>query len=178
MKNRKSEPLIIDAVSQNDMILLRKLINKHKTANLIYRNWSALLWTAQEGRLTLCKHLLQCGADVNYKDSTGITALNQAISWKHFKVASLLLKNGANVNHTWKDAGNITALHTASIYGITKGVKLLLSYGANAELKDIKGKTALFYAKHHHYKEIEEILKNIKSIKRNKIGFKTKTKKS
>ena len=48
--------------------------------------------------LIAVEYLLKRGADINYQDKNGITALLSACHWEEYDMAELLLKKGANPN--------------------------------------------------------------------------------
>ena len=59
---------------------------------------TALSFAAREGRLEAARLLLDAGADVNARESNGISPLVMAITNRHTPVAALLLARGADPN--------------------------------------------------------------------------------
>ena len=91
------------------------------------------------GHKDCCRVLLDCGADVEEKDSDGRTALMYATT---FEVVKLLLSRGANVNTRDKLAQ--TALHYCASAGQDKRcVGELVSAGESVNAVDIYGRTPL-----------------------------------
>jgi ankyrin len=108
--------------------------------------------------------LLANNANVNAKDSFGMTPLHWAAMESHLEVAKTLLAHGADVNA--RSAGGqvssrpsgkatqvetlqlegATPLHWAGLEGRLDFVKLLLDSHADANAKDTKGYTPLHYA--------------------------------
>ena len=83
-----------------------------------------LIKTAKEGYTDLVKLLITEGAEVNYADEIGMTALIEAAERGHTKTAELLIANGAEVD---KAAINgCTALTLAVRAGYTKTAELLI----------------------------------------------------
>ncbi|MCI0554000.1 MAG: ankyrin repeat domain-containing protein [Anaerolineae bacterium] len=89
--------------------------------------------------------LLKYGADVNFTDRIGTTALHHAVHLDAVESVDLLLKNGANINA--KDDSFRTPLIDAVRMGNYASVQLLLDRGANATTPNKEGKTALMIAK-------------------------------
>jgi len=120
--------------------------------------------------------LIKDGADVNYQNRAGLTALHFAVARNNFDVAKALLENGANPNIKDTMSGltpifyalnnqkmlnlllehkadsniqnNIgqTPLIIAVVRNYTEAVKLLVKHNADVTLKDSADKTALDYA--------------------------------
>ena len=90
--------------------------------------------------------LIFLGANVNYQDYLGNTALFYAIEKNMICICIMLIRNGANVNI--KNNMNYTPLIYAIqiCHGNKHIVNLLLSNGANPNNKDKLPYTALFYA--------------------------------
>ena len=96
--------------------------------------------------LSLIEHLIQKGADVNYKNtSDGLTSLHYAISCGSDDVARLLIEKGANVNAIADDG--TTPLILAAKNDSVFIAKLLLEKGADVNWPDIHKKNAMSYAK-------------------------------
>ena len=92
----------------------------------------------------ITRTLLKYGADPNYKDYRGKTALFYAVITGN-KILRVLLSNGADPNE--KDDDGRTPLMLAAIDGETGGdiIKTLLEFGADPNIQDKKGLTALIW---------------------------------
>ena len=91
--------------------------------------------TSYKGNIELAKMLIRRGADVNSKNSWGISPLHIASMDGKIELAELLIENGADVNIT-DDFGK-TPLRTTINTGNIEMVNLLLSKGASINKKDI-----------------------------------------
>ncbi|WP_353281483.1 ankyrin repeat domain-containing protein [Wolbachia endosymbiont (group B) of Horisme vitalbata] len=80
--------------------------------------------------------------DINSIDNSGIAPLHYAVARDNFKLISLLIENGANVDVQDGRHGR-TALHWAAYHDKFEIVKLLVNKGADWNIKDRDGKTAL-----------------------------------
>jgi len=87
-----------------------------------------LMHASKEGNIAQVNALLAKGADVNVKDSHGLTALMLASQNGHSEVVKLLLAKGADINA--KANNGRTALMEASQNGHSEAVKLLKAAGA------------------------------------------------
>jgi ankyrin repeat protein len=96
--------------------------------------------------ISLIEHLIQKGADVNYKNtSDGLTSLHYAISSGSDDVARLLIEKGADVNAL--DHDGTTPLILAAKNDSVFIAKLLLEKGADVDWRDMHKKNAMSYAK-------------------------------
>ena len=102
--------------------------------------------------------LVDKGADVNYGDKIGNSALMSACQWGNIEIASMLIKKGAAVNIPRKNKGDRTALMEATRGKYKQIVSLLLDNGANVNAKDAHGQTALIWASCEGYIDIVSIL--------------------
>jgi hypothetical protein len=96
------------------------------------------------------KTLIENYVDVNYKDSTGRTALWYTLDKQIYDppttIINILLEAGADINAT--NQKGETILINAMFFDVSYArVKLLLDMGANVHLKDNKGQTALDVAR-------------------------------
>jgi len=115
---------------------------------------------AARGNIDAVKTLLGAGANVNYADSRGWTALLNAAGTCSDKnasveIAKLLIKAKSNVNSalsplTGQSAGS-TALYRAAYVGHLELVQLLLNAGANPNLAKTNGYSCHFLTFMHVY---------------------------
>ncbi len=100
--------------------------------------------------------LLAQGADVNAKDTYGVTPIDKAVSWGQKDIAELLLAKGADINAKTEDGG--TLLHLAASGGHKDVVELLLAKGADVNAKSRYDFTALNSAAYEGHKDVVELL--------------------
>ena len=114
--------------------------------------------------LFIAEYLIDNGADLEVRDSSGNTPLLFAAYEGRYKVAKLLLEKGADIQA--KNEMNWNALMQAASEGYTDVVKLLLEAGSevNVRGKEI-GETALILTS---CKNAPEIVKNLLEYKANK----------
>ncbi len=84
---------------------------------------------AVKGHEALCQKLLDCGADVDAKDSSGKTALMAAATYGRDAVCELLLNHGALIDI--QDNLNYTALSYAASAGHKNTCEFLIENGAS-----------------------------------------------
>ena len=89
----------------------------------------------------IVKLFLESGADINFADMFGETALMKASTAGFVDCSLLLLENGADINIV--DGLGETALSRASKEGHAKIVRLFLERGADINIVDGRGETAL-----------------------------------
>ena len=115
---------------------------------------------------SLIEHLIEKGADVNYKDtSDGLRSLHYAISCGSDDAARLLIEKGADVNAIADDG--TTPLILASKNDSVFIAKLLLEKGADVNWRDAHKKNAMSYAKglFTKKKKMIQLLESADSIK-------------
>ena len=105
------------------------------------KDWTPLLKAAHSGNCKEVHSLLQKGADVNFIDRSGKTALSVASGEGHVKIVHDLINCGAEVNT--RDANGCTPLRAAARCGSSDTVTLLLKHGAIPDLADNNQRTAL-----------------------------------
>ncbi len=110
---------------------------------------------AEEGDVDKLSRLLREGAEIDEKDSEGMTALHHAAWEGQAEAARLLLREGASVNEKgsldFHGLGRYcTSLHSATFKGNAEIVGLLLEKGASVNetcsMSDMDGMTALHIA--------------------------------
>lgn len=103
-----------------------------------------LLEAASLGDYPIVADCLKKGANVNFQNWDGVTALMYATEAGNKPMVKLLLEKGAKVN--LQPSNGITALSTASQYGYTDIAEMLLSDSAQVNIADQHKATALHYA--------------------------------
>ena len=104
------------------------------------------------------KRLLEAGADPNFQDKCGSTALIWASKTGNIEIVRVLFEAGADLNlqNRW---GN-TALIIASRYTVEETVKILLEAGADPNIQNRWGNTALELALSDKNNKIVDLLQN------------------
>jgi ankyrin repeat protein len=90
---------------------------------------------AKRGDIEAVKQYLADNANVNSKDSKGMTPLHAAAIRNHKEIAQLLIAKGADVNA--KTIGQQTPMHAAAYNGYRNIIELLIEHGAdvNSQIK-------------------------------------------
>lgn len=109
---------------------------------------STLHDAAWRGDLKEVTRLIETGADVNWRDSIGETALFGAAAWGHVEVVRYLLSVGADCNIVESSSG-YTPLHWAASHGNLETIKLLVEAGADPTLADRRGRLPVDVAHEH-----------------------------
>ena len=89
-----------------------------------------LYWAIHEGHTEEVFRLLEEGADPNWQNVDGRTALHMACFHNHHLILSVLINSNANINI--KDGNTYTPLHWACRYGYFKCVSLLVGAGCHS----------------------------------------------
>jgi len=118
-----------------------------------------LLQAAQQGNLSLVKAAIAEGANVNCRNTNGLSPLLQTLSGAAAPIDPsrreclvFLLERGAQVDA--RDNDRRVALIYATRAGDLETVRLLVEAGAFVELRDRFHKTALLYAAAAHHRDI------------------------
>lgn len=140
--------LLLQAVLDNDLDLVRKLVQEGADVNELCRGTSSLHEAITEitDNLGMVKFLIEHGADASLKNSYGQAPLNLAPHGSNrYAICKLLLENGANPND--ETDGGVTPLHKfLQLTDSLEDIKLLLDYQADIAAVDEWGQNALHYA--------------------------------
>ena len=117
---------------------------------------SPLLLASMYGLESTVQKLLSLGADLTKVDKQGENALLLALSNKHFKTASLLIKSGISTNT--QDLKKRTPIMEASAQGSLELTRLLIKKGVDVNARDFVGKTSLMIAAAEGHINIAKVL--------------------
>lgn len=123
---------------------------------------SKLLDSASWGDVDMVEQFLSQGADVNFADKEGVTAMMLASCYGHVEVMSCLFANGANIHAKTRDGS--TALIKAAKLGVETAVEFLLERGASLSEKTRGHMTALAWAKREGHSKCEAMLSEAERI--------------
>ena len=115
------------------------------------------LAACRQGDTAEARDCLGRGANPNYKDDTGSTALIEAAREGHLGIAELLLEHKAEVN-VQEDIGQYTAIMAAADFGNKDIVQLLIKNKADLSIKNVNKETALMRASRQGHIEIVQLI--------------------
>ena len=127
------------------------IIPPNKKAEMIVREVEK-----PEPNLNLISDLITLGANVDWQDNGGFTALHMCARFNHLEIARMLIDAGADVN-IQNDSGE-TALHWCARYNHTEIARMLIDAGADVNIQDERGWTALHECALYNHPEIARML--------------------
>ena len=132
------------AVTEAELDRVKAFLDEGMIADtLSYMEESLLQRAADLGHVQVARLLIERGANVNFQDGTGYTALMNAVEGDHLEMVSLLLDAGADMAALGgSDAGS--ALHKAARDQNIEMVRLLLDRSADPNVEDMDGDTASY----------------------------------
>jgi len=141
-------PILNKAIIINRDIFAERLIVAGANLNIRSNNYGGgdfpLMLASRKNNARIVEILIDYGADINYTDTMGITALMAASTSNRPDIVNILLNRGANIDFI-SYIGE-TALFKAVILERENIVDILLNRGANVNIRNIHGDTALMKA--------------------------------
>ncbi len=147
------------AIEKGDLDKIKELIKEgnkpdtpidygeHKTTPLIKASW--------DGQIEIVKYFISADADINFADTSGRTALLEAVNRNRIEIARFLIEKGAKVGI--RDRFESTPIGTAAHSGNMNMLKLLID--AKADLaSESHGNTPIMLAASGGHIEIIEFL--------------------
>ena len=116
---------------------------------------SALMYVADQAKNTLLKDLIIRGADLNYEDSLGYSAITKAAKKGHLTSLKILINAGANVNVA--PEGRSVLMRVVEDNNMLLS-QLLIAGGADVNFRDENGDSALKIARRLGYFDLDLML--------------------
>ena len=159
----------IEILKNNDFIGAKQYIKKGADINEENDIGESVLSNAIKYHCDeeLIKLLIDNGADLFDFDDEGVSIFDMAITYNNMFIVNYLLNTDIDVNTTTRRSG-FTPLMCAACYGHADIVKLLLDAGANKDIKDLKGFTAIDFARKMNKKAVLLVLEYNESDPQNK----------
>lgn len=129
--------------------------NEYKNTNDINLN-QQLIKASKKDNLQAIQGLLKNGANINFRDNQGRTALMIATYNNNFETSKMLIQTGADVN-ILDNLKNNPFLY-AGAEGYIDILKLTIKANANVSLLNRYGGTALIPASEHGYVDVVKLL--------------------
>ncbi|WP_345991125.1 ankyrin repeat domain-containing protein [Sulfurimonas sp. HSL-1716] len=149
----------IRLLQDNDYLGIKKYIKEGADVNESNDTEESVLACALKYRCDdeIVDILVQNGADLRDFNEDGVSILEYAIMYNKIDLIKKIIESGVNVNHTNRPS-RFTPLMGAVSYGRGEIVKLLLENNADKYAKDVKGLSALDFAKKTHKKSMIKLL--------------------
>ncbi|KAH0566140.1 palmitoyltransferase akr1 [Trichoglossum hirsutum] len=138
---------IMQLARMGELIAIQKLIDggKFRVDFTDEEGITPLHWAAINGQYTVCKYLIEAGADVNAKGGESVaTPAMWAAQRGNYYIVNLLLQNGADP--LLVDVQGYNILHLATFDGNIFLLILLLHHNISVDIPDPHGHTALMWA--------------------------------
>lgn len=162
--SRLEEGLLHQAAEKGLISTAKLLISKGANVNALDRQKRPLFEASRQGPKgryeEFVKLLIDNGAQVNVKESSGISVLLHASDAGHESVSKLFLEAGATL--TEKRIDGTTVVHSAAKKGHVEMIRALVERGAELDARDSNMKTALNFAAAGGHTEVIRLLLNAK----------------
>jgi uncharacterized protein len=149
---------LLEAAGEGDLEEVRRLVQQDRRLLNANGVWTPLTAASEQGQVEVIRYLLDEGAQVNLRDRSGDSALDEVCYHGQLEAASLLLAHGADAAAAG-DEGD-TPLMLASARGHTNVVALLLAHGCgdiNRQTTEY-GRTAVHSASWNGYVRVVRAL--------------------
>ena len=149
----------IKLLQDNNYLGIKKYINSGADVNDSNDTEESVLACALRYRCDdeIIDLLVEKGADLHDFNEDGVNILDYAIMYNKIDLVKKVVEAGVDVNHT-RRASRFTALMGAVCYSRMEIAKFLLEKGANRDAVDLKGLSALGFAKKTHKKSMIALL--------------------
>ncbi|KAK7093791.1 E3 ubiquitin-protein ligase MIB2-like [Littorina saxatilis] len=158
----RGEANAVETLLQTNMSLMTKTI----------QTLSPLMYACHKGQREIVTRLLDLGAEIDFRNEKGRTALHISLDSQEEEIALLLLGRRADPNVS--NHRQRSALHEAAFENLPQALQVLVANGADVNAKDFAQDTPLFDAIEKGNQNIVEILLKVPHLNRevlNRNGF-------
>ena len=149
----------IELLNKNDYIGIKKYIKNGGDLKDTNESGESVLACALRAYCDeeILELLISSGSDVFDFDDEGVSVFDMAITYNNIFTVKYLIKRGIDINATNRRSG-FTALMAAACYGRVEIVQILLECGVDQKAKDLKGFTAIDFARKMNKKSVLALL--------------------
>ena len=160
MSNKDFQQIAISAVEENNLAVLRGVVEQTKDPDFLVDNNRTLLSLAIGAKnYLLSRYLIYSGASINRVDKNKNNPLHISVINYSKDISDLLMENGVDINAQNKD-GN-TPLMLAILTNQDDLVVDLLKNGADIHIKNLNGDDAMSLSVKNNKRKIQQYLKEI-----------------
>ncbi len=149
----------LELLKDNDYLGIKKYLKNGGDLSETNDSGESVLACSMRARcdMEIVMLLIDSGADIFDFDDEGVSIFDMAVTYGNVEMVSYLIKQGVNINSTQRRSG-FTALMAAVCYGRQEIVKILIENGVNQKAQDLKGFTAVDFARKMNKKSLLSIL--------------------
>ncbi|WP_321778291.1 ankyrin repeat domain-containing protein [Sulfurimonas sp.] len=149
----------IEYLKDNDFISVKKFIRDGGNVNEMNESGESVLAYALQKRcdMDLLMLLIDNGADIDEFDDEGVSILDNAIAFNSIELVRYMIDKGIDVNRTNRRS-RFTPLMGVACYGRAEIAELFLQKGVDKEAVDVKGFSAVDFARKMNKKSILKLL--------------------
>ena len=149
----------LEILKSNNYDAAKKYIQEGTEVNEENESGESVLAYALRYRCSkdLLELLINNGADIFDFDNEGVSIFDMAVTYNNLWMAQYLVEKGVNVNETKRRSG-FTPLMAASCYGRNDIVVFLLENAADINCVDLKGFSAIDFARKMNKKSVLKLL--------------------
>lgn len=160
MSGKDIQSIAISAIEQNNLSVLRGVVEQTKDPDFLVDNNRTLLSVAIASKnYILSRYLIYSGASINRLDNHKNNPLHISINNYSEEISNLLLENGVDINAQNED-GN-TPLMLAILSSQENLVIDLLKRGADVHIKNLNGDDAMSLSIKNNKRKIQQYLREI-----------------
>ncbi|KAK8075862.1 Ankyrin repeat domain-containing protein 23 [Apiospora hydei] len=148
---------LTNAIRQNLLQVVTKILRRGADEGTQLDTRTSLQVAAVCGAHAVIDVLIEHGADLEYMDNDGYTALHNAVLGYRSNMALLLISRGHMLAATATDKNGATALHQAAEQGNETVVRRLLDCGCEPHPEDKLGRTPFWLAVYNQQREVVDL---------------------